>query len=460
MKTLRPCHCLIVVMATVVFTLNFIPPAAAQETAGNGALAFSFSGQFIVTGSAAKSPLLTLPAVITNSSLVHLEPAILSISAERIKQSLYHLLGIPSARDWQGNIYLALHPALWTDEEVTVVSRPTDRDWNYSVQLPDVVAADRYLRGMTGVLLLEFANRRPAVNGRCAEIPDWLIDGLSRQMQQDELSDVLLSSPDQPLDHLYPVRASHDKNLDPLAGVRQVLRKNRALTFAELSWPSEAQLAGEDGGVYRASAQLLVAELLKLNDGPAQFRQMLAGLSQCYNWQTAFQQAFHGHFARPLDLEKWWALTTVEFLSRDPGPSWTPAFSAGLLNELLTVPVEVRVSSNSLPSHVTLPLQAVVRKFTLDRQSAIFRAHLQDLRLAELRMAPQFVALTDSYCRALAAYLGERLGPAPRVSRSAHHTSTQPVRLNARGLVKQLDVLDARRRTLEAAVPLNVARNF
>ena len=36
-----------------------------------------------------------------------------------------------------------------------------------------------------------------------------------------------------------------------------------ALTFEELSWPTDAQVSGADGGVYRASAQLFVNDLLK-----------------------------------------------------------------------------------------------------------------------------------------------------------------------------------------------------
>ena len=447
-------------LAALVLAITVDPPAIAQSARGDGTLAFSVSGQFIVTGSAGKSPLLELPAVTTNANFVHLEPAVLSVSAERIKKSLYRLLGIPSVRTWQGPVYLVLRPALWTDENVTVVSRPIDQAWSYYVQLPNVVLADRYLRGLTGALLLEYANRQAAADGHSAEIPDWLIDGLARQMQQDELAGVLLSAPDPSVNDLHPARSpARELDLDPLAKARQVLRRHQALTIDQLDWPGAAQLTGMDDGVYQASAQLFVAELLKLPDGPALLRQMLARLPQCQNWQTAFQKTYQQQFARPLDLEKWWALTVVGFLSHDPGPSWTPGFSAGLLNHLLTVPVEVRASSNSLPGHAEIPLQAVVRQFKPERQVAIFEAHLHDLRLAQLRMAPQFIALTDAYCHTLAAYLGERLDPAPR-STAAHRAPAASVRLNTRQFVKTLDVLDARRRTLEAAAQPGLVGNF
>ena len=47
-----------------------------------------------------------------------------------------------------------------------------------------------------------------------------------------------------------------------LAAARRVLQDRPALTFDQLSWPDDAQLSGDDGGVYRASAQLFVNALL------------------------------------------------------------------------------------------------------------------------------------------------------------------------------------------------------
>ena len=426
----------------------------------DNAVAVSYSGQFIVTGSSGKSPLLTLPAVTTNASFVRLEPALLSVSAERIKQSLDHLLTIPENSAWQGKIYLALHPALWTDENVTVVSRPIDQTWSYLVQLPDVVPQSRFMRGMTGALLLEFANRSAPPNGHSAEIPDWLIDGMSQEILQDELAHAVLSTPEHSFSDPPPPGArAQERELDPLAGARQVLRKYPALTFDQLCWPNDAQLAGEDGGVYHASAQLFVAGLLKLKDGPVQLQRMLANLPQCYNWQTAFQNAWGDRFPLPLDLEKWWALEVVSFLSHDPGPAWTAAYSAGQLDDLLSVAVAVRMSSNSLPSHVEIPLQGVIQNLPAAQQMTIFQTHLRDLRIAQFRMAPQFIALTDAYCRVLAGYLGERLETAPRSS-STRRPVAAPMRLSAAEAVKRLNALDSRRRTVEAAIPSKKPANF
>jgi len=422
-----PSSFLILHSSFFILLLTVLAPVCgrAQILPGDPQLALSYSGQFVITGSADQSPLASLPAVTTNSAFIRLEPAVLSVSAERIKQSLYRLLGLSSVQNWQGKIYLTLHPALWTDENVTVMARPIDQSWSYHVALPDVVQTDRFLRGVTGALLLELANRQPSADGHCADIPAWLIDGLSRQFLQDELAKVVLNVPDSAgAAQSNPSRhGSQDKELDPLTAARQVLRNHSPLTYDQLCWPTEAQLNGADDGVYHASAQLFVAELLKSRDGAAHLRQFLAILAQNYNWQLAFQAAFQDQFPRSLDLEKWWALTVIDFLSHEPGPAWTPAYSARLLNELLQVPVAVRMSSNSLPAHATIPLQAVVRDFKLDQQFPILEARLRDLRVAQFRLSSQFIALTDEYCQVLAAYLGERLDLAP--SSRAHPGAPQ-----------------------------------
>ena len=130
----------------------------------------------------------------TNANLVRLEPALLSVSAERIKDSLRRKLGIEPNAPWQGKIFLVLHPAQSPDEDVTIVSQPFLNSCNYQVQLPDVLPQTRFLRAMTGVLLLELANRN-ATGARAAEIPGWLTDGLSQQLSAASSPEMILSAP-------------------------------------------------------------------------------------------------------------------------------------------------------------------------------------------------------------------------------------------------------------------------
>jgi hypothetical protein len=275
---------------------------------------------------------------------------------------------------------------------------------------------------------------------------------LARQLFADDWQKAILSSPGKKGNGLSVSRSvTTARGLDPLADTRRILRNYPALTFEQLSWPTGAQLSGADDSVYRASAQLFVNELLGLKNGRAHLRAMLENLPDCYNWQTAFQSAFRENFPRPLDVEKWWALQVVGFAARDPGPMWTPAASRDRLDEILSVPVEMRMASNALPAHANISLQAVIRNWDPPQRDAILQTKVRDLELAQLRMAAPLVGLTDGYHRALADFLG--LGSrAARVWRWVKHPLVSASKMNVNDTLKKLDALDARRRAIESAI--------
>jgi hypothetical protein len=443
------------VLCVVVFPLF----ARAQTSFPDTSSARSVSGQFIVTGvpsHLAGSRLAAMPEIATNTDFVRLEPALLAVSAERIKESLRRELN----REFKnpgvnapphGKIFLVLHPAQSTDEDVTIVSQRSPGGWDYQVRLPDVLSRTRYLRAMTGVLLLEFANRDPAQRDS-AEIPAWLTDGLSQELLAAAWQEIILSSPDKVVNGLPVSRTvTTTRGMDSLAGARRVLRDHAVLTFEQLSWPTDAQLSGADGGAYRASAQLFVNELLALKNGPAHLRAMLETLPKFYNWQMAFQTAFRENFPRPLDVEKWWAVQVVSFVARDPGPAWTPAVSRDKLDEILRVPVAMRTASNALPAHAEISLQAVIRNFDRARQVAILQTKLRDLELSQLRMAAPFAVLTGEYHRAIADYLGSGQRTSP-VLRWVKHPFASSSKTIMNGTLRKLDALDAQRRAIESAI--------
>jgi hypothetical protein len=397
-----------------------------------------------------------MPEIATNTDFVRLEPALLAVSAERIKESLRRELN----REFKtpgvnapphGKIFLVLHPAQSTDEDITIVSQRSPGGWDYQVRLPDVLSRTRYLRAMTGVLLLEFANRNSATRN-CAEIPAWLTDGLSQELLAAAWQEIILSSPDKRVNGLPVSRiVKTARGMDSLAIARRVLRDHAVLTFEQLSWPTDAQLSGADGGAYRAGAQLFVNELLALKNGPAHLRAMLETLPKFYNWQMAFQTAFRENFPRPLDVEKWWAVQVVSFVARDPGPAWTPAVSRDKLDEILSVPVGMRTASNALPAHAEISLQAVIRNFDRARQVAILQTKLRDLELSQLRMAPQFAVLTGEYRRAIADYLGSGRRTSA-VLRWVKRPFTSSSKTIMNGTLRKLDALDAQRRAIESAL--------
>ena len=443
------------VLCVVVFPLF----ARAQTLFPDPGSARSVSGQFIVTGAPSRpagSRLAAMPEIATNTDFVRLEPALLAVSAERIRDSLRRELN----REFKnpevnapphGKIFLVLHPAQSTDEDVTIVSQRSPGGWDYQVRLPDVLSRSRYVRAMTGVLLLEFANRNSATRN-AAEIPAWLTDGLSQELLAAAWQEIILSSPDKMVNGLPVSRTVKTaRGMDSLAGARRVLRDHAVPTFEQLSWPADAQLSGADGGAYRASAQLFVNELLALKNGPAHLRGLLGTLPKFYNWQMAFQTAFRENFPRPLDVEKWWAVQVVSFVARDPGPAWTPAVSRDKLDEILSVSVAMRTASNALPARAEISLQAVIRNFNRARQVAILQTKLRDLELSQLRMAAPFAVLTDEYRRAIADYLGSGQRPSP-VLRWIKHPFASSSKTIMNGTLRKLDALDAQRRAIESAI--------
>src|ERR1039458_3147230 len=93
-----------------VFLGLFISLAA---THGQGSLSgqnfiHSVSGQFVVSSVAGGLPVFRNPALIANTNLVRLEPALLAVAAERFKVSLWQQLGLKSASTWPGRSFLYL----------------------------------------------------------------------------------------------------------------------------------------------------------------------------------------------------------------------------------------------------------------------------------------------------------------------------------------------------------------
>ena len=413
----------------------------------------SVSGQFSVSQAPDNNPFFHPPNPGTNTNLLRLEPALLAVSAERFKAALGREIGLAANTPWSGKIFLALHPAHSLDEPVNLVVQPFLRSWNYRLELPELVSRNRYARAFSAVLLLEIANRNAPVTGRSAEIPAWLADGLARQITEADDPDIILSSPTKMVASLAVTQSGpapmpegmrltrmnlDHRGRDPLAAARRGLQSSPALTFEQLSWPSDAQVNGDDGGVYLASAQLFVSELLALKDGPAKLRTLLARLPAHENWQAAFLDAFRENFSRPLDVEKWWALRVVAFVARDPGPRWTPAVSRAKLATVLAVPVNIRYAPDALPTYSEISLQSVIRNFEAERQGQILQTRLRDLELIQFRLAPALAGLADGYRKVLSDYL---------VARKKFFFLRHP---GPAATIQQLDALDVRRREVES----------
>ena len=451
------------------FVLALAGAANAQFSRPDPGFVRSVSDQFIVHGATQKSPPSLERMLATNVDYVQLAPARLAVSSERIKQAVYRELG--EASPWQGRIHLYLQPARALDEPVTIVSERFPNGWNYRLALPQFVERQRFVRALVQSLLMELANRK--AGERAAEIPVWLTEGLTQRllaMPDIELTppetrwnaegqavgptvfDIRRVDPRKPPPPAGTLIANSTRVIwvDPVEEARRQLLTRPPLTLEEISWPTGEQLAGEEGQAYRRSAQLFVTELLRLKAGRECMRGMLDGLAGCYNWQTAFFHAFHAHFARRLDLEKWWSLQVVSFTGRDVGRLLTLEESWRELDQIVRTPVEVRRATNELPARSQVTLQFIVSEWEPIQQTSALHARLRDLEAIRLRTAPELTGLITEYGNVLGGYLRQR----DKVDLIFTYTTRDPnskLKILVRETVKQLDALDARRAAMKPA---------
>jgi hypothetical protein len=397
----------------------------------------SHSGQFIAY--AARSARLppALSSLATNQDFVQLEPTLATVSCERIKQLLLRELNVTAP--WRGTIYLVLYPAGGANDTITITSESFKDGWQYRVEIPSLVERPRYVRAIVQVLLLELANRSTRERG--AEIPLWLIEGFSQLLLATSEVEIILSPPGATPNGLKfsaSFVASHKQPLQQQ--VNQKLGARPPLTFEALSWPSEQDLTdGAGGQVYRSSAQLFVSELLRFPDGRACLQRMLTRLSQHYNWQFAFLEAFRTHFERPLDVEKWWALAITQAGGRRAVPTWPVTESWQKLDQAIHAAAQIRTSNNELPLRAEVSLQTMIRDWDFTRQTQALGNTLRELGLLRMHIAQEYTGLVQDYSQAIEAYLQQ----------SDRGAANSPFAgLAAEAAILRLNVLDARRMAL------------
>jgi hypothetical protein len=416
--------------------------AGVQLPPSNLVTARSSSGQFIAHAARSVGIPPALSSLATNKAFVQLEPTLTTVSCERIKQMLLRELNVTAP--WRGTIYLVLYPGRGDGDTITIASEWFKNGWQYRVDLPNVLERPRYVSAIVQVLMLELANR--TAQGHAAEIPLWLIEGFSQLLLASNEVEIILPPPRgvaNGLNYSATRLDTHKQTL--LQQAEKKLGGYPPLTFEALSWPPEQELAGDAGGlIYRGSAQWFVGELLRLRDGRAGLRTMLAQLPQHYNWQFAFFEAFHTHFERPLDVEKWWALSLAQASGRYAAQAWPGTESWQKLDQAIHAAVQIRTRTNELPLHAEVSLQKMIREWDPMRQSQALGNILRELGLLRGRIAQEYVGLVQDYCQAIETYLQQR----DRGASSFPYTKRAGRRRAVEVTIQQLDALDARRMAL------------
>jgi len=373
-------------------------------------------------------------AAITNPSTITLEPSLVVVSCERLKSLFLLELGLDDR--WQGKISLMLYPFWPEDRQPQIAALYHPDGWNYELALPQTIQQQVLVRAVIETLLLELANRNAA--SHCAEVPAWLVEGLCAHLQAFSLPTFILQ-PDRQI-------ASDNVKLQGLNLVRNQLRRHDGLTFQQLSWPAGTDLTGEGLELYRGCSQLFLEKLLELPDGKDCLRKMLRQFPDHLNWQTAFLLAFHSHFDQLLDVEKWWALSRVNFSQAQAASSATAQEARKRLRDSLDVPVQIRLDPARIPSAAKVTLQEVIAQWPpLDTAEALRRA-VEQLLALQPRAPADLRPLVDLYLKTLLDYLRQSQVNSLGWGLGKHHPSVLD-ELKA-STIKALDVLDQRRAAL------------
>lgn len=373
----------------------------------------SSSGQFYISTRSAPSP-ISLEFAARNN-LLTLDPSLLAVSCDRIKAEVLRQINQPD--QWRGKIFVAVHPMRSVDEPIRVASEKFAGNWQCIVELPDAVDRNRLVQTIVRATLLEIANRNARAHS--TEIPEWLVRGLSRQLMGSSEVKLILPPPQKTeygvtlsrmtLDFSDTPRPSSvpTAKLNPLTQASPVLRTNEPLTFDQLSWPTDEQLAETGADLYSSSAQFFVNQLLHEQGGPQCLRQMIAELPDYLNWQLAFEHAFQPMFKSTLDVEKWWALQIAQFSGRDLFHLLTREESATQLDAVFQFPIHVQIGVSS-PMRTDISLQTIIRGWSRQQQLTMLKNKIWELGVLRLRISPDYIPLLDQYLAVLQDYYKKR----------------------------------------------------
>jgi hypothetical protein len=403
----------------------------------------STSGQFIV---GVPSDFPASPSRSTNSAQTELSPHTLVVTCERIKGLLLRELGL--ADYWFYPIHVLVNPAMSHDEPPAIGVRLFSDGWQYQLQVPRWIDSQKLVRGILQVLFLELANR--TASNRSAEIPLWLVEGFSQHLIASSPADLVVGHPSLTINGVQVRWQNRSPAVrEPLKDVRERLQDYAALSFTRMGEIDPALMSEETWKTFQASSHLLVSQLLTLPNARAQLGVMLAQLPHHLNWQIAFLNAFHQHFPRMLDVEKWWSVVLVHFSGLDSANSWSVDVALTKIGQTITPPVLINQKPQDLPHRVNLSLQQIIDRLDYLRQRILLQDIIRQMRVLRVLTPPGVVPLLDDYRRVLESYLERR--DRAGVARSLPGLPPMSSDRLVRETIDKLNTLDQQRAELAAS---------
>ena len=376
---------------------RLLQPRAGYKTAS------SRSGQYVAYGPI--SPQRRGGILDANANTILIAPDHVVVTAERVHNALLGRLGLPTLPG--SRVKLRLVPTMSYKATVPVVTERHLNGYTYELTLPSEIEADKLVRALVQVALLDLANHKPQM--RDTEIPFWLTVGFTQ---------VLLAQPDLVLVIESPQQAGRSvvtefvrkeiRRHDTLAGVRARLRGRRAFDFSEIAMPSPAHLRGENWRDLQACSHLLLDRLLAVPAGRARMQNMIRQLPDNLNWQTSFLNVYRDFFADMLVVEKWWAVTIVQLTGQNQYQNWTLLQAVEKFENLLKLPAEVRLNDADSPLEAEVTLQQAIRGWDFAVQKLTLEQKINQLLIARIKMPRELLPFVNEYGRILQNYVAAR----------------------------------------------------
>ncbi len=435
-------------------------------------VARSSSGQFVVFRAGGKpggSSHRIIPQEYQNHKL-------LAISCERIKQAVLESFGLKDS--WNGQITGHGKVKIYFEEKPreklppVVVQRVYSparmgviAGWQYRVLVNGVVEEEVMVRAIVQIVL-ETITTRPGQN-KLAEIPPWLIEGLVQFLKNRPGPSLVPtseigrgnSSPYYFADSKWKGKSPGDlfphyktdqriHRYAPFKEVRSRISGKTPLTFSLLSYPESELFEGDSWQTYKDFSHILFHQLKSMKQGSAYFKEFLNLIPNYLNWQLAFLEAFGEIFTRPIDIEKWWAVNLMLFLEKEDMNYWHKWLAMERLDQLLKIPVNLRVQRNSAPIQSTVSLSDVIREWNLGQVREAFLQKMLGLQALRIRTPPRIALLVDGYLEVIRVYVAktQRLD----WNRNGKGLGDRNLRVLISGLLKRLETLEENRTALAA----------
>lgn len=346
----------------------------------------SRSGQFLVLGDVSPSedrapnPILvpsgsqrsislTPLRPLDSQGVASLSPPVISVACERIKAEVLRILKIEDR--FNGSIVVRVYPADKQRPPARILATQFADGWRYTVELQERVHWTLLVRTTVEALLLEIANR--GNGGQLNPIPLWLAEGVTTLLIGESSRELV--------PQLNREFKDANRSMDPLVAIAAKTAGRSPLGFDALAFPTDSMVSDTNQfQLFQGSAALFVHHLRSKDGGSVSLGALVLAFNRSLNWQTALLKTYQAEFQSLLDVEKWWAVTSVAFYAQNASRFITPDTLDRHLRLIVQETVEVAHSTNSPLGRRVLRLSETIEQWPFTAQMPVLERKMMQLR--------------------------------------------------------------------------------